>query len=474
MLFPTIEFAVFFLVVLTLSWLFMPYPRIWKVFIIIASFVFYGYADLRFIALLATAIFVNYFGALAIGRTENQRARKTALTLTLIANLGLLAWFKYYGFFVSSFLAAAENFNIAPSIPLLQIILPVGISFFLFQGISYVVDVYRREYPVCGFTNVAIYLSFFPHLVAGPIVRAREFMPQLATPRSPRAIPATPALFLIAGGFAKKILLADLIGLDLVDPVFGSPTAFSSFDVALAILGYSAQIYLDFSGYTDIAIGTAMLLGFWFPQNFNRPYTAASLQDFWRRWHMTLSRWLRDYLYIPLGGNKKGKFRTALNIFITMLLGGLWHGATWNFVLWGGLQGAGLVTERSLTARRLRKGKAPAGAWPKGLSILVVFLFVTFAWVLFRAPDLTTAGAVVSQLWLGIGQPTTLVTFSVLVVVAVGLGLQWIPPRFWQSLQRRYARMPLVVQGVGMGLFVVVVTNLIGQRGVAPFIYFQF
>jgi D-alanyl-lipoteichoic acid acyltransferase DltB (MBOAT superfamily) len=189
---------------------------------------------------------------------------------------------------------------------------------------------------------------------------------------------------------------------------------------------------------------------------------------------MTLSRWLRDYLYIPLGGNQKGKLRTSLNIFITMLLGGLWHGATWNFVLWGGLQGAGLVTERSLTARRVRRGKPAVGVWPKGLSILAVFLFVTFAWVLFRAPDLSTAAAVVSQLWLGIGQPTTLVTFSVLIVVAVGLGLQWIPPRIWQGVQRRYARMPLVVQGVGMGLFVVVVTNLIGQRGVAPFIYFQF
>ena len=468
------EFAVFFVVVLTLSWLFMPYPRVWKVFIVVASFVFYGYADLRFIALLATAILVNYFGALAISRTESQRARKSVLTLVLIGNLGLLAWFKYYGFFVSSFLAATERFNIAPSLPLLRIILPVGISFFLFQGISYVVDVYRRDYPVCGFMNVAIYLSFFPHLVAGPIVRAREFMPQLATPRSPRAIPATPALFLIAGGFAKKILLADLIALDLVDPVFGSPTAFSSFDVALAILGYSAQIYLDFSGYTDIAIGTAMLLGFWFPQNFNRPYTAASLQDFWRRWHMTLSRWLRDYLYIPLGGSKDGKFRTGLNIMITMLLGGLWHGATWNFVLWGGLQGGGLVTERALASRRKRLGKNPAGVWPKALSVATVFLFVTFAWVLFRAPDFPTAVAVVSQLWLGLGQPVTLISFGVLLAAVVGLGLQWIPQHWWQDLQRRYARAPLVLQGVGFGLFIVIVTNLIGQRGVAPFIYFQF
>ena len=315
-------------------------------------------------------------------------------------------------------------------LPILAIALPIGISFFTFQAISYVVDVYRRVIRPATFLDFAIYEAFFPHLVAGPIVRAREFLPQLVTPRNPRTIPAGPAVFLIAGGLFKKIVLADLLATRIVDPVFGSPEAHSAQEVWLAIYGYAVQIYCDFSAYTDMAIGLALLLGFRFPQNFDRPYAARSLQEFWRRWHMTLSRWLRDYLYIPLGGSRGSSAKTYRNLMLTMLIGGLWHGASWTFVIWGGIHGTGLALERwwrlrkesrppqpnpgrqsghlvaqgvlaaAASTRRGRFGpRKPKDVTPPPtddglsgprlwLSVAVTFNVVCFAWVFFRSPDL--------------------------------------------------------------------------------------
>ncbi|WP_322759717.1 MBOAT family O-acyltransferase, partial [Frankia sp. Cr2] len=364
MVFPTIEFAAFFAVVMAGSWSLMPRPHLWKPFILGASYFFYGYADKRFVALLLASTVLNQAAALALARWRDRRI----LIAAIICDLGLLGWFKYYGFFALSVDRMLDRIGLPAPLPLLQVALPVGISFFTFQAMSYVIDVHRGDIRPAKTTDFAVYQAFFPHLVAGPIVRASEFIPQLATPRDPDQVPATRAIFLIVGGLVKKIALADLLATQIVDPVFDTPSQHSSLEILVAIYGYAVQIYCDFSAYSDMAIGIALLLGFSFPDNFDRPYTAASLREFWRRWHITLSRWLRDYVYVPLGGNRHGPRRTYANLMITMILGGLWHGAAWTFVIWGALHGAGLAAERRWAESR-RRPAAPAvmttaAAWP--------------------------------------------------------------------------------------------------------------
>ena len=257
-----------------------------------------------------------------------------------------LAWFKYYGFFALNVTNAFESLGLHPPLPLLQVLLPIGISFYTFMAISYVVDVSRYEIQVSRWLDVSVYLSFFPHLIAGPIVRGEELIPQIRRPRDAGRIDVSRASFLIVGGLFKKMVISAFLASQIVDPVFGAPNTHGGLEVLVAIYAYAIVIYADFSAYSDIAIGVALLLGFEFPANFDRPYTAVSLRDFWRRWHMTLSRWLRDYLYIPLGGSRHGEVRTAVNIMITMLLGGLWHGAGWTFVAWGAFHGIGQVIGR--------------------------------------------------------------------------------------------------------------------------------
>ncbi len=279
----------------------------------------------------------------------------------MVANLGVLGWFKYYGFFVTSVVNFLGVFGLNADLPLLRIVLPIGISFLTFRVLSYVIDVYRGTLRTASMLDFAVYVAFFPYTLAGPIARASEFLPQLKAPRDPRRVDTSRAFFLIFAGLAKKMLLADYLATHIVNGVFTTPGEYSSLEILVGIIGYSVQIYCDFSAYADIAIGISLLLGFELPDNFDAPYTAVSVQDFWRRWHMTLSRWLRDYLYIPLGGNRKGQARTYVNLMLTMLLGGLWHGAGWTFIFWGALYGGALVVEhRRLDVRKARA--APAAA----------------------------------------------------------------------------------------------------------------
>ncbi|MBA2517454.1 MAG: MBOAT family protein [Solirubrobacterales bacterium] len=463
MLFPTVQFAIFFPIVLTLSWLLMPRQQLWKAFIVLASYVFYAAADWRFALLLAGITVANQLAARLIAGSGDPRRRHRLVVGAVAGDLLILGVFKYYGFFVQDIGGLLDRTGLGMPLPLVTIALPVGISFFTFQAISYVVDVHRRNVAPSPALDVAVYLSFFPHLVAGPIVRASEFLPQLTHPRDPRRVAVGAGVALIALGLVKKLVIADFLARAIVDPVFGVPEAYAAPDVLLAAYAYTAQIYCDFSGYTDMAIGLALLMGYVFPQNFRSPYRATGFSDFWRRWHMTLSRFLRDFLYIPLGGNRGSKLFTYRNLMLTMVLGGLWHGAAWTFVLWGTFHGAMLVLERVIG------GRLPTPAW---LRWVVTFHAIVFGWILFRSQDLASVGTFMERLVTP--GSATLATFPVVLAIVVTVGLQLVPaPRLGQ-LQLRLERLRPVTLGVAFALLVVLVSATLSSQGVAPFIYFRF
>ena len=475
MLFPTATFAVFLLVVLPSSWALMGRQRLWRPWMLAASYVFYGWWDWRFVFLLAGSTVVNHVLALAIHRARGARARKSLLAAAVAVNLGLLAYFKYVGFFLSSAENLLSTLGLGGAIGAMSVVLPVGISFFTFMAISYVVDIYRGELEPATLGRFAVYLAFFPHLVAGPIVRGSELLPQLERPRDPRAVDTTRALFLILSGLFFKVVIASYLASAIVDDVFAAPNAHSSLEVLVGVYAYAVQIFADFFGYTNIAIGIALLLGFTFPQNFASPYAAVSLQDFWRRWHMTLSRWLRDYLYIPLGGSRKGRLLTYRNLMLTMLLGGLWHGAAWTFVIWGGIHGLGLVVGRIRHDRRVARGlpQPPDTAARRWVGRVLTFHIVCFAWVFFRADSFDRAGELLARLFTAWGQPSPLVTGTVLLAIAVGIGSQYVPTRAITSAAERFRALPLPAQATAVALVLTIVDTL-GPTGVAPFIYFRF
>jgi alginate O-acetyltransferase complex protein AlgI len=460
MLFPTATFAVFFMIVLPVSWALQRHRRTWMGWILLASYVFYGWWDWRFVFLLMASTVVNHVLAVAIFRSTTTAARKTFLTLAVGFDVGLLAYFKYSGFLVSSV------DNLVGTSWLVNAALPIGISFYTFMAISYVVDTYRGEVVPASFARFAVFQAFFPHLVAGPIVRASELMPQLESPRDPRRVDNSRAFFLIVSGLFLKVVIANHLSTHIVDEVFAAPNRYSSLEVLVAIYGYAVQIFADFCGYTNIAIGIALLLGFKFPQNFDSPYSAVSLQDFWRRWHMTLSRWLRDYLYIPLGGSHKGRVRTYVNLMITMLLGGLWHGAAWTFVAWGAIHGTGLCIERAIG----RRPTSTAGIW---FGRILTFQIVCFAWVFFRADSFGRAWQILQRLFDAWGQPSPLVTTSVVVAIVFGIGVQYVRPSALSWIELRFGRLATVLQAACLAVCLLVIDAL-GPQGVAPFIYFRF
>jgi len=464
MVFPSIEFAVFFPPVLALSWLLMPRPALHKPFILLCSYVFYAAANPRFCLLLGGVTLGNQAAATLIDRSDSPHRRKVIVTVAVVLDLLTLGIFKYYGFFAQDVNDLLDSVNLGLPVPLATIALPVGLSFFTFQAISYTVDVYRGLCERAKTIDVALYLSFFPHLVAGPIVRAREFLPQLASPRDPAQVQIGTGVFLIGLGLVKKVVIADFLARHVVDPTFAVPEAYGAPDMWLSIYCYAAQIYCDFSGYTDIAIGLALLMGYVFPRNFHSPYRSSSFRDFWRRWHMTLSRYLRDFLYIPLGGNRGGLWKGARNLMITMLLGGLWHGAAWGFVLWGGLHGLYLAAERLLRDRV----RTP----PTWVGWLIVLNLVVLAWIPFRAPDLGVAEAFFGRLF----HPGALTLLSPGVVISLLLvfGLQLVPERPIVILRNRFESLNPAALGLGLATCVAVVGATVPGQAVPPFIYFQF
>jgi alginate O-acetyltransferase complex protein AlgI len=477
MLFPTISFAIFFMVVLPISWLLMRRRIRWQLFIIAASYFFYGYYDWRFCFLLLGSTIVNQIVALQIYNSDRERTRRAWLIVGIVANLGALGYFKYYGFFVSNATNLLARFGLGVTPTIVTAALPIGISFFTFQAMSYIIDVYRRTFEPREFLEFAVYLSFFPHVVSGPIVRASEFLPQLRERHDPRKVDSSRAFFLIFIGLFKKVVIANFLGANLVDIVFANPRQHTPLEVLVSVYAYAIQIYADFSGYTDMAIGLALLLGFRFPQNFDGPYTAESLQDFWRRWHMTLSRWLRDYLYIPLGGNRGTAWQTYRNIMITFLLGGLWHGASWTFVVWGGIHGVGLSYEHWRQTRQARHPhhRAPDTRLRRATRRFITFQLVCFAWIFFRADTLKDAFEVIGRIcdvsrW-GLGAP--LVTGGVILAIAAGLLEQYIPKDAMARAMSAFSRLTPVGMGLVLG-FALLLINSMGPRGVAPFIYFRF
>jgi D-alanyl-lipoteichoic acid acyltransferase DltB (MBOAT superfamily) len=448
--------------------------RVRLLFLLGASYVFYAHWDWRFLPLIWASSTADWLLGHAIARAGTDRSRKLWLIGTVIVNLGVLAIFKYFNFGIDSARAALGSLGVQVPEVTLKIALPIGVSFFTFESMSYVIDVYRRHIePQKSYFEYLAFVAFFPHLVAGPIVRPRDLLPQLAGP--PRFSPAegSEGLFLIAIGLVKKIAIGDYLALNLVDRVFDAPTQYSALECYAGVLGYAVQIYCDFSGYTDIAIGSALLLGVRFPLNFDSPYKAHNIQDFWRRWHISLSTWLRDYLYVPLGGNRKGPVRTYVNLMLTMLLGGLWHGANWTFVVWGGIHGAALAVTRAWTEWRSRNGIKPSSSLlVRALSILATFHLVCAAWIFFRADTFRGAATMFSQ----IGTLTTYhpnLPASVLGVLALGIVSHFTPEHWYQAAQRSFVRMPAVAQG--MALFCVgLALREMASADAVPFVYFQF
>jgi alginate O-acetyltransferase complex protein AlgI len=473
MLFPTVEFALFFLAVLLITWSLHRWNGLHKLFLLAASYVFYGFWNWSYVPLLAGISLVAGLVAQRIQASGSQRQRKLWLTAGVVLCLSTLGYYKYTAFFLTTVLNVWGHLGRPPQMRIPEPLLPLGVSFFVFHAISLMMDAYRgklKERVRLG--DALLYVAFFPQLIAGPILRASSFLPQLRVRRNAAAIRVNRALLLIAAGLFKKVVVSNLLATRVVEQVFAAPQAYSSGDALLAIYGYAAQIYCDFSGYTDIAIGCAMLLGYRFPRNFNAPYAATDPQDFWRRWHISLSSWLRDYLYIPLGGSRRGPWRTCLNLMITMLLGGLWHGAAWTFVIWGALQGFYLVVHRGWSSiawapiPRLRETRA----W-RWASRLLLFNAVCLGWVFFRSPSFDIAFAMLRQL--AVPGACTLLSIPVALALIAGLAGQFQPLRWRKALEFEMGRWPAMARGAAFAAAVFVV-ELLGPSGVAPFIYFRF
>ena len=504
-------------------------------YLMLVSWFFYYHTSQWYVVLLIFATSVDFGVAHALHRSDKPWLRKLLLALSVVSNLGVLFFFKYAYFAAdvwndltgltwnpTPFWAGWSNASLGTDFVEDMILLPVGISFYTFQCLSYTIDVYRRNLkPVARFTDFAFYVSFFPQLVAGPIVRASDFVPQLYQPYRVTRAQFGLGLFWIVNGLLKKVILADFLAVHLVDRIFSQPTLYTGWENALGLLAYTMQVYADFSGYTDIAIGIALWMGFTLVQNFNSPYKASSVGEFWKRWHMSLSSWLKDYLYIPLGGNRSGSvasyllifaglfgfaltatsslvsyllagvvlvflllyqfipafrrgFNTNVNLMLTMLLGGLWHGASWNFMVWGGLNGLGLLAHKQWS--RIRPYRVE-GWMIRGLGVLITLLFITFTRIWFRAPDWSTAMSIVNQLSTGWNVIPSLAMLAAwwrpALILAMGFAIHWIPERHKAWYRDRFANLnPVLLAVISLASILLAYQFMAAES--QPFIYFQF
>jgi alginate O-acetyltransferase complex protein AlgI len=470
LLFNSITFGIFLVIVLTAYW--MMRFRAQNILLLVASWIFYAFWDWRFLGLLVFQSLIDFFAGLAIGNSEDERFRKRVLIAAISLNLCILGFFKYFGFFVDSAINFLEWFGLDPNPPLLEVLLPIGISFYTFQSITYSFDVYRRRLPPTrSLLNYSVFVAYFPHMVAGPIQRANHLLPQIEHPRRrPGLEQIRSGLFLILLGLFKKVAIADAVAI-VAAKAFDAPNDASSALLFVGLIAFALQIYGDFAGYTDIARGVSRLFGIELTLNFEQPYLSRNITEFWRTWHISLSTWLHDYLYIPLGGNQRGKFTTYRNLMITMLLGGLWHGASWTFVIWGGIHGLLLSIHRALGGY-VPRGHLDPLKYRDVPKILFTFALVCIAWVFFRAVDLTTALDYLQGLFSfrpgGVAMDDLIIVgISLLFILIIDVSqrltrdqevvLRWAPP----------------LRGIAYAMLFIWIVLWSGGEA-QPFIYFQF
>ncbi len=555
MLFNTVTYAYFFTAVFLVTWLLRPLPRARLAAILVSSYVFYAgwtfvgwyklahahgaerwwlaFQSVKYVPLIFVGTSIDYFLGIWLYRIEDQGRRRLMLIGTILVNVGILVFFKYWNWGADTFLWLFRD-KLHYAIPdiHLRVELPIGISFFCFMSLSYVVDVYRRSIPACkSYLNYLTYISFFPHLVAGPIIRGRDLLPHLERPTHLTAETGGEALFLVAAGLFKKVVIGDFIAVNFVDRVFAEPSSYSSVEALAAMYGYAVQVYCDFSGYSDIAIGSALLLGYRFKINFDQPFKSSNIVEFWRRWHVSLSTWLRDYVYFSLGGSKKGAFRKYLNVFLTMLICGIWHGAAWTYVVFGCIQGLAVALTHWFEEIRKRAGAAELaklavygvlasaaldqlavgiaqafglgglavlfhaiviGAWltiallavverafgaasrlpARAIGVLANFTFVAFTFAMFRANSLAKVGALYQRL-LTFTFYTPNLERSVVAVIAGAVMLQWLPRHWTDRLRERFIQAPAPLQAAAL-VGVAFALRAAATADPEPFVYFQF
>ncbi len=470
LLFNSGFFLYFFLFSIVFAYFFIDYKQAKVIFLTIMSLYFYYKSSGIYFLLLILSSYIDWIAGAYISRSNNKNYRKILLIVSLTMNLGILGYFKYTNFFLDTLNAfSLGHFD------LLDIFLPVGVSFFTFQSMSYTIDIYRNELlPEKKYLDFLFFVSFFPQLVAGPIVRASDFLKQIPIRPVLTKKEIGYALFLIMAGLLKKAVIADYISINFVDRVFSWPTRFTGVENLMAVYGYVLQIYCDFSGYSDMAIGLALMLGYRLTINFNAPYKSSTITEFWRRWHISLSSWLRDYLYISLGGNRKGNTRTYINLMLTMLLGGLWHGAAWRFVFWGFIHGFSLAIERVFHIPEKMK-KQPW--YIKLIGIVVTFHIWAFSMIFFRAQSFQSAMDILTQIFTYF-HPEVFSQFIFAYPIVVGLFVigmisHFIPAAFEEKLQIFLAKSPTYVQGFLLAIIIWIVVQF-QSADIQPFIYFQF
>ena len=470
MLFNSFLFVAFFAVVYGLYVVLR--HRAQNVLLLVASYVFYGWWDWRFLSLILVSTAVDYLAGRGIARTSRSRTRRLLLSASVATNLGILFAFKYFGFFAESFGRLLGLFGLALDHATVSVVLPVGISFYTFQTMSYTIDVYRgRLAPTRDVLNFALFVAFFPQLVAGPIERARRLLPQIEAERELRGPRVAEGLWLVLLGYAKKLVIADNM-IPFTEPVFGDPESASGLAIVVAVWAFAFQIYGDFSGYSDIARGLGKLMGFDIVLNFRFPYFATNPRDFWRRWHISLSTWLRDYLYIPLGGNRHGRRRTELNLMLTMLLGGLWHGAAWHFVAWGLFHGLLLVVHRRLRPALERPGAARPVRGPRhALLVLGFFQLTSIGWLLFAVERLSDVPVLLGNLSWAWSAEATVGLLTIALFALPLLAAEWLAERSGETLVAVGWSRPARFACYALTWLLVVASGWVESH---EFIYFQF
>lgn len=477
MLFNSLDFAIFFPTVFIVYWIFSKHLTLRNTVILLSSYLFYGWWDWHFLILIIISSTVDYYVGLKLFKAKEIKTRKAFLALSLIINLGFLFYFKYTNFFIETFVDSFRLFGSKFQISTLNIILPVGISFYTFQTLSYTIDIYRKQIePTKDLLSFFTFVAFFPQLVAGPIERASHLLPQFHKTYRFDYAKVKSGLLLMGFGLFKKMVIADRAAI-LVNQVYSNPSEHAGHEIVLATILFAFQIYCDFSGYSDIAIGAARTMGFDLMKNFDSPYFSKSVTEFWRRWHISLSTWFRDYVYIPLGGNRKGKYRTYANLFTVFVVSGLWHGAAMTFVIWGAIHGLFIIFEKAITSFRKRFFNSKTSLL---LGVPFTFFIVCFAWIFFRAETLKQAFTIIqnsqdisniSMFDLALGKYELILLFSMIALLLI-IEIINTKCRLYHLVNRLY--LPIRWMLYLFMFFIVLIFGIYGDDAIQEFIYFQF